>query len=79
MKNIKLVTIPACEQHEGILVINILLKWNCPICNKQRGEIRPVFSYDGSRRLSCDGWRNSCGHIDKYSAIRIEAKLNGLN
>lgn len=29
--------------------------------------------------MNCDGWKNPCGHIDKYSKIREEAKNNGLN
>lgn len=34
--------------------------------------IRLAISYDGSRRLACDGWTNPCGHVDTYAAVRVE-------
>lgn len=76
---IKLVTIPACEQHEGFYKEIVKLKWICPICGKERGKVEKVRSYDGSLYLYCDGWKNHCGHVDKYSKIREEAQNNGLN
>lgn len=75
----KVVKIPACEQHEGIDAMHVVLAWNCPVCGGPRGEPVESISYDGSRRLACDGWRNPCGHVDKYSAVRAEAVGNGLN
>ena len=38
------------------------------------GRLRAAISYDGSRRLNCDGWSNPCGHVDYYSAVRAEAE-----
>jgi len=67
------VTIPACDEHEGILAVRVTLDWTCPTCGGPRGEPHPAISYDGSRRLHCDGWSNPCGHVDKYSNVRIEA------
>ena len=79
-KTIKTVYIPACVEHDGISGTCVKLYWNCPVCGQPRGEImNDVRSYDGSRILYCDGWRNPCGHNDKYSAVRNEARNNGLN
>ncbi len=76
---IKMVSIPACEEHEGLYQIKVKVYWVCPICKKTRGEIKQGRSYDGSLYLVCDTWENPCGHVDKYSAVREEAKNNGLN
>ena len=43
------------------------------------GKLFRIISWDGSRRVECDGWINPCGHIDHYSTVRREAKKNGLN
>jgi hypothetical protein len=78
--DIRTVTIPAHAEHQGIYIVRIRLSWICPVCGGPRGEIQNnVASYDGSRRLICDGWLNPCGHIDKYSFVREEARQNGLN
>lgn len=73
------VTIPACDQHEGFYTWDIKLYWICPVCGGERGEVFDIFSYDGSRRLACNGWKNSCHHVDKYEQVRKEARTNGLN
>jgi len=75
----KQVEIPASPQHEGIHRVKVWLEWICPVCGGPRGEINQVVSYDGSRRLICDGWFNPCGHVDKYQAVIKEALKNGLN
>lgn len=75
----KLVTIPACQEHQGHYKISVWLEWKCPTCGRERGETFDVLSFDGSRRLGVDGWRNRCGHIDTYHACRREAEANGLN
>jgi hypothetical protein len=67
------VRIPGCTDHAGHHLITVTLRWVCPTCGGPRGEIRPVISYDGSRRLACDGWTNPCGHLDTYTAARHEA------
>ena len=79
MSPTKTVYIPAREQHEGIYGVKVTLYWLCPVCGAERGPVRETISYDGSRKLPCDGWTNPCGHIDYYSAVKKEAVENGLN
>jgi hypothetical protein len=67
------VRIPGSDDHDGHHLITVTLRWTCPTCGGPRGQIRPAVSYDGSRRLACDGWTNPCGHIDTYAAVRREA------
>lgn len=68
------VQIPACEMHEGMHAVNVTVPWECSQCGGPRGEVFRTISYDGSRRLGCDGWTNPCGHVDKYAAVRQEAR-----
>lgn len=75
----KQIQIPARPNHEGFYTVMIWVNWICPVCGGPRGEIKQVASYDGSRRLICDGWSNPCGHVDKYQAVIKEAITNGLN
>lgn len=77
----RLVTIPACEMHEGFHAIAVRLIWLCPNCGHRREEPVDGFSYDGSLRLAVDTWGacRRCGRIDKYSECREEARRNGLN
>lgn len=72
----KTVTIPACLEHDGTYSVRVTVEWVCPVCGGPRGEVFATVSRDGSRRLPCDGWRNPCGHIDFYSAVRMEAGLS---
>lgn len=76
---IKTVTIPACEMHEGFYKTTVRIKWTCPKCGGPRGKITEGLSYDGSRRMTVHCWENPCGHVDKYHAVREEARQNGLN
>lgn len=69
-----IVTIPSSSEHGGIGLVSLEISDNCPICGAKRGEKYGTHSFDGSRRLNCDGWSNPCGHVDKYSAIRVEGK-----
>lgn len=55
--------------------MSVTLPWRCPRCGGPRGEVFRTISYDGSRRLACDGWKNPCGHIDFYATARHEATL----
>jgi hypothetical protein len=50
------VQIPGSEQHAGQHLITITLAWVCPVCGQPRGPVFRTISYDGSRRLGCDGW-----------------------
>jgi hypothetical protein len=79
IQRVRIVIIPACEQHEGIYNIRVNLYWICPICGGPRGEVVNSRSFDGSRQMFCHGWTNPCGHVDKYSDVRIEARNNGIN
>ncbi len=69
----KKVAVPKCVEHGGVHKIEITLDWVCPKCGGPRGEPYRTLSFDGSRRLGCDGWINPCGHIDTYSDVRKEA------
>lgn len=71
---VRTVWIPASDQHEGFHSIRVTLPWTCPQCGGPRGEPFKTISYDGSRRLGCDGWKNACGHVDGYADVRAEAR-----
>lgn len=73
------VTIPACEEHRGFYTRIVTIADTCPVCGERRGDVFKIRSYDGSRWMIVDGWKNPCGHVDKYAAVREEAKRNGLN
>lgn len=68
------VTIPSCTEHNGIYATTYEISDFCPVCNGPRGKLYGALSYDGSRRLHVDGWKNPCGHIDKYEAVRQEGR-----
>lgn len=69
------VRIPECTEHAGYAAMTVSLDWVCPVCGGPRGEPFQTVSYDGSRRLACDGWENPCGHVDRYADVRAEAAL----
>ena len=71
------VRIPGSTDHDGHHLITVTLRWVCPVCGGPRGPVIATLSYDGSRRLACDGWSNPCGHIDTYTTVRAEARLAG--
>jgi hypothetical protein len=64
------VTIPACIEHGGFRSLTVNLPWHCIYCGEERGEPFLGFSFDGSRRLSVTLWKNPCGHVETYAAIR---------
>jgi hypothetical protein len=67
------VRIPACAEHQGLFAVMVRLPWICPTCGGPRGErIYQAYSFDGSRRLQVDGWKNPCGHVDTYQECRAE-------
>lgn len=70
------VEIPGRDEHAGSYSVKVTLAWQCPRCGGPRGEVFRTISYDGSCRLSCDGWENPCGHIDFYSSVRREAGIS---
>ncbi|WP_143657807.1 hypothetical protein [Embleya scabrispora] len=46
----------------------------CPQCGGPRGEAQHHrFNADGEW-LSCDRWKNPCGHVDMYDAVLVEAR-----
>lgn len=69
------VQVPGCNDHAGFHSVTVTLPWQCPRCGGPRGDVFRTISYDGSCRLACDGWKNPCGHIDFYSAVRREAGI----
>ena len=71
-----IVTIPTCTEHAGFEgnLGTFEISDSCPKCGKPRGKVFGTHSFDGSRRLNVDGWRNECGHIDRYSDVREEGK-----
>jgi hypothetical protein len=69
------VTVPARREHDGWAAVRLTLAWVCPRCGGPRGEPHATISWDGSRRLHCDGWENPCGHLDLYADVRKEAGL----
>lgn len=73
------VQIPRCAEHDGWHSMTVTLAWTCPRCGGPRGEVFRTISYDGSRRLSCDGWKNPCGHIDFYADVRREASTHAAD
>lgn len=79
IEKIKTVCIPACDAHQGFFKVSVRFYWVCPVCGKPRGDIMDAYSFDGSRKLHCQGWENPCGHSDKYFNLREEAAKNGLN
>ena len=68
------VRIPGSTDHDGHHLITVTLPWVCPPCGEPRGPVIATLSYDGSRRLACDGWSNPGGHIDRYATVRAEAR-----
>lgn len=70
------VEIPARDAHDGLHSTRVTLQWACPTCAGPRGDIVAAISYDGSRRLHCDGWTNPCGHVDGYASVRREAAIS---
>lgn len=65
-----IVTIPSTKEHAGQGLRTFKVSDQCPVCGGPRGPVFGVHSYDGSRRLNCDGWENPCGHLDTYTLIR---------
>lgn len=74
-----IVTIPSKQEHAGLPmnVVTLEISDNCPECGEPRGKVFTTLSYDGSRRLGVNGWRNKCGHVDRYDKVRDEGKKVG--
>jgi hypothetical protein len=71
-ERVQSVQIPGSRDHGGHHLITVTLAWVCPVCGGPRGRVVRAISYDGSRRLACDGWTNPCGHVDLYAAVLKE-------
>lgn len=73
-----IVEIPIKTEHEGYpgYLRKFEIADTCPKCGAKRGVERwKGLSYDGSRRLNVDCWKNECGHIDLYKDVVKEGKL----
>jgi hypothetical protein len=70
-----IVEIPDRTEHFGLYSAKYEIADTCPRCGGPRGKPFKVYSYDGSRRMTGDGWMNPCGHVDKYSEVRKEGKI----
>lgn len=70
------VKIPLVSEHDGFqaCVKKIKISAFCPKCGQPRGKVfsHNMRSYDGSRYVVCDGWKNPCGHTDYYSDVAKE-------
>lgn len=71
------VTIPSIREHSGMPsnLITVEIVKTCPKCGKERGRVFGGLSYDGSRRMNVDSWKNPCGHIDFYEDIIQEGRV----
>ena len=74
------VEVPIIPNHEGnqFWVRDIRISKYCPKCGAERGKPYKTRSYDGSRFVGCEGWRNPCGHIDLYRDVVEESKKYGF-
>lgn len=74
------ITVPARTDHKGKDSIEIEVRWFCPECGGQRGEIYDAVSISMDKNgrfgkpLDCHGWNNPCGHIDDYPSLIEEAE-----
>jgi hypothetical protein len=75
------VTIPAMDNHGDYMVNTVIVRLlrYCPTCGAERSAPWQALSYDGSRRLEVDTWRDGCNHFSGYAGHRKEAQENGLN
>lgn len=67
---VRSILIPALTEHAGQYWMHATVQWTCIHCGGPRGEPEPGISWDGSRKLLVDTWRNPCGHVEKYSQVR---------
>ena len=74
------VKIPMCAEHDGYqgCVKRIRISAFCPKCGGPRGKVfsQEMPSYDGSRWVVCDGWKNPCGHTDYYKDVADEYRAS---
>lgn len=70
------VVVPSSGTHGGGQwnTVTLTLDWHCPVCGEARGVPYKTQSYDGRQRITVDGWRNPCGHVDTYEAVRREVQ-----
>lgn len=73
----RVVTIPATAEHAGFQSMTVELPWTCLVCGGPRGEPYKGLSFDGSRRLAVDLWKNPCGHNETYGLVREHLASGG--
>ncbi len=73
MSESRTIVIPGCAEHAGLFSVHLTVPWVCMHCGGPRGEPYKGLSYDGSRRLAVDCWKNPCGHSETYAELRKHA------
>lgn len=71
------ITIPSRAEHDGFHSMTVTLPWVCIHCGAPRGEPFKSTSWDGRRQLEVDSWHNPCGHVEKYSELRMWMTARG--
>lgn len=56
----------------------ITVPWVCPKCGGPRGAICGHNQCEDGEWFHVNVWDNPCGHVDYYSTMLMEAKLNAF-
>lgn len=72
------VRVPGSELHLGLDVVELSVRWACPVCGGPRGDVHHGESTDEGCGLDVAAWENPCGHDDLYAAVRAEARVDAL-
>jgi hypothetical protein len=64
------ITIPACDDHAGVIKCTLIVPWFCIYCGQRRGEPYVKKIWDSTQSMNVTAWDNPCGHNETYSAIR---------
>ncbi|WP_242890894.1 hypothetical protein [Actinomadura litoris] len=61
------------RSYEGIAIRTVQLVWTCPACGRPRGEPGHSMIVEDGEYYYVDAWSNTCGHIDMYRQVLVEA------
>lgn len=53
--------------------VDVEISDNCPQCGEKRGKPSRAFQCEDGEFYYVDKWSNSCGHVDYYSDVLVEA------